>query len=373
MKRLLGSLQRLVVVALLMATLTPDLEAKSYGSGGGRSYSSSRSSSSGGSRSGGSSMGSSRSSSPSRSSSGSSRSPSPSPSRSSGSGSTSSRSSSSDRSGSSKGFTSESGKSYGSRSSSSDDGSYTSGKSYTSGAGQKSEPDSTRFTFDTGAARARKEEASRKSFNDYKESMARKNTPTGSETPSAGGGGVPPRIGDNRTTTGAGGSPTGNGGWNGRGSYIPDGTTVRTRPWRMYDTFAPYYSRPVVIYRDSYNSFFWWWLLDRSLDERAQWAYHHRYDMDPSRYQALVAENRDLETRVEQLEAQRVPRDTNYVPANLDRDLMYSDRHVSQVYSNRPTAAGAVIFWLLAIPTALGVGAFFVWLIFFKRWQVSTA
>ncbi|MDB6031945.1 MAG: hypothetical protein JWM16_2283 [Verrucomicrobiales bacterium] len=202
--------------------------------------------------------------------------------------------------------------------------------------------------------------------------MARKNTSAGSEIPT-GGGSVPPRMDNNRTTPGAGGNSSGGGNWNGRGSYIPDGTTVRTRPWRMYDTYAPYYSRPVVVYRDSYNSFFWWWLLDRSLDDRAYWAYHHRYDMDPARYQALVAENRDLETRVEQLETQRVPRDTNYVPANLDRDLMYTDRHVSQVYSNRPTAAGAVIFWLLAIPTALGVGAFFVWLIFFKKWQVSTA
>jgi len=127
----------------------------------------------------------------------------------------------------------------------------------------------------------------------------------------------------------------------------------------------------VVVYRDPYNSFFWWWLLDRSIDDRAYWAYHHRYDMDPARYQALVAENRQLEERVSQLEAQQVPRDPNFVPQGVDRDLMYSDRHVNQVYSNRPTVSGKVAFWVLAIPLGLGACGFFVWLIFFKRWQTA--
>ena len=125
----------------------------------------------------------------------------------------------------------------------------------------------------------------------------------------------------------------------------------------MRTVFVPYVSRPTVLYRDSYNSLFWWWLLDRSLDDRAYWAYHHRYDMDPARYRAL---------------AQRVPRDPAYVPPNLDRDLMYSDRHVTQAYANRPTNAGSIAFWVLAIPAALGGACFFIWLIFFKRWQTST-
>jgi hypothetical protein len=29
-------------------------------------------------------------------------------------------------------------------------------------------------------------------------------------------------------------------------------------------------------------------------------------------------------------------------------------------------------FWLLAVPTALGVTGFFIWLIWFKRWQTAT-
>src|ERR1035441_4627766 len=117
---------------------------------------------------------------------------------------------------------------------------------------------------------------------------------------------------------------------------------------------------------------FWWWVLDRSIDDRAWWAYHHRYDMDPARYQALVANDQQLESRVAQLEAQQAPRDPNYTPPGVDRDLMYSDHYVEQAYSNRPTTSGVFVFWLLAVPTALGVTGFFIWLIWFKRWQTAT-
>jgi hypothetical protein len=124
----------------------------------------------------------------------------------------------------------------------------------------------------------------------------------------------------------------------------------------------------VVIYQDTYSSFFWWWLLDRSLDDRAYWAYHHRYDMDPARYQALITADQQLETRVAQLEAQQTARDPSYTPTGLDRDLMYSDQYVQQSYSHRPTAAGKVFFWALGIPAALSITGFFIWLIWFKRW-----
>ncbi len=128
----------------------------------------------------------------------------------------------------------------------------------------------------------------------------------------------------------------------------------------------------MVFYRDPYSNLFWWWLLDRSLDDRARWAYHHRYDMDEGRYQALVAHDAALEGRVQQLEAEQLPVQADYTPPGLDRDLMYSYRHVQLAYSTRPTPAGRAFFWLLAIPTAAGLGWFFIWLIFFKRWPVST-
>jgi hypothetical protein len=147
---------------------------------------------------------------------------------------------------------------------------------------------------------------------------------------------------------------------------------IITRPVRLYSVFSPYYSRPWVVYSDPYSSYFWWWLLDRSLDDRAWWAYHHRYDMDPARYDALVASDQQLSARVAQLEAQQAARDPSYTPAGLDRDLMYSDHYVANTYSNRPTRVGVAAFRVLIIAGGAGLFATFIWLIWFKRWQTAT-
>jgi hypothetical protein len=366
-----------LAAALLAGGLPFRSEAKSYSSGGGRSYSS-HSSGSGGSHSFNSGTSHNFGSSSSHSSSG---------------GFT--RSSSSSSGG--KNFSSGSGKSYSSGSAWSDNGrhSYSAAKSYTSGAGHtfasgsSSDPgskaaqlerrtgrdsDSARFTFDTAAAQARKEEASKVKFTQFRESqLAAPGTP--SDAPRS------PARGENSRSASSAPSyqvqppplPVSAGGAYRRVIYVPDAGTLSSRPVRIYNVFNPYSSRPWVTYHDPYNSLFWWWLLDRSLDDRAWWAYHHRYDMDPARYQALVATDQQLEARVEQLETQQAPRDPNYVPPGVDRDLMYSDRYVEQAYSNRPTTSGVFAFWLLAVPTALGVSAFFIWLIWFKRWHTATA
>ena len=379
---------RTVICVLAAALLAGGIpfrgEAKSYSSGGGHSYSS-HSSTFGGSHSSG--FGASHSS-----SSGSGHSFSSGGSHSSSGESTRSSSFSS----TSKDFRSSSGKSYNSGSTWSDNGrhSYASAKSYSSGAGHtfastfgndsgatatqsalKAKPVSSedRFTFDTAAAQARKEEASKVRFTRSKESQLPPSA-TPSDAPwSTAPSGSPrstPSTPSYRVRSPPLSAPAGN-------SYrpvvyVPDAGTLSSRPVRIYNVFNPYSSRPWVTYQDPYNSLFWWWLLDRSLDDRAWWAYHHRYDMDPARYQALVANDQQLEARVEQLEAQQAPRDPNYAPPGVDRDLMYSDRYVEQAYSNRPTTMGAVAFWLLAVPTALGVTGFFIWLIWFKRWQTAT-
>lgn len=346
------------LLAAMVAAGSPlSAAAKSYSSHGGHSYSSHSSSGSHSFSSGGSHSFSSGGS------------------RSSGSSS-----------GSSKSYHSSSGKSYGSGSTWSDNSrhSYSSGKSYTSGSGHtfssstdsgrrtpatapsrnaNADSSSSRFAFDTAAAHARKEEASKAQYTQFKEAQRTPSTAPAGGTPSAGTASYqakPPPL------------PVSGGGGYGRRSYIPDSSVFVSRQTRIYNVFNPYWSRPVVVYQDPYNSFFWWWLLDRSLDDRAWWAYHHRYDMDPARYQALVANDQQLEARVEQLEAQQPPRDPSYTPPGLDRDLMYSDKYVDRAYSNRPTTSGAIAFWFLAIPLALGVSGFFIWLIWFKRWQTTT-
>jgi hypothetical protein len=320
---------------------------KSYSSGGGRSYSSSSS------RNSGFSSSRSSSSSSSRSSSGS-----------------SSRSSSS--SSGSKSFSSGSGKSYSSGSSSSGDRrGYSSGKSYSSSGSKYSSGSSSRndtsvsksskssgsssgFNYDTAAARARKEETSKSDFTKYKDSQS------------------PPRVRDDSYRGGAPPVTTPSSRSYRRTVYVPDTVVIQTRPTRVWSVFNPYWYRPVVVYHDPYSSFFWWWLLDRSIEDQAWWAYHHRYDMDPSRYQALLANNQQLESRVAQLEAQQtVQRDPTYTPTNLDRDLMYSDQYVNQSYNNRATDGGRIAFWVLAVPAAIASCWFFIWLIWFKRWQTA--
>lgn len=324
MKTLRGTISWIVAAALVVTAVPFSSEAKGYSSGG-HSYSSSSSH--------GSSFSSSRSSfGGSRSSSG-------------------------------KSFQSGGGKSYSSGSSGGGGGrGYSSGKSYSSGGdhlfssrpgGVASKPDASsgRFTFDNAAARARKEEVSRQDYTRFKDSQR----PSSSSY-----GGQPPII------PGSGGNSYR------RPMYVPDADVLVSRPVRVRTFYAPYYSRPVVVYHDPYNSFFWWWLLDRSLDDRAYWAYHHRYDMDPARYQSLLATDQQLQARVAQLEAQQVARDPQYTPAGLDRDLMYSDGYVNRAYNTRPTLGGQIAFWVLGVPLALAVTGFFIWLIWFKRWQPAT-
>ena len=352
------------VAALVLALALPfDGHAKGYSSGG-HSYSS-HSSSSGSSHSFSSGSGRSFSSGSTRSSS-------------SGGGSSSSRSSST------RTFNSGGGKSYTSGSSSSGDRKgYSSSKSYTSGSGTTFSSDSSKsssssksvskppssssssssgssgLTFDSSAARARKEQASKSDFSRFQESQKPPVIPRTANDNSYAGRPIPNST---RSYT--------------RTVYVPDYTVIRTRPSRVNIYFGPYAYRPWIYYNDPYSSLFWWWLLDRSIDEQAYWAYHHRYDMDPGRYNALMASNQQLQNRVSQLEAQQVARDPSYTPPSLDstnRDLMYSDQYVNQSYQNRSTPAGRIAFWVFAVPLGAGVCAFFVWLIWFKRWQPSTA
>jgi hypothetical protein len=330
----------------MLASPFAAIAGKSYSSGGGRSYSSS-----------------------------SSRSSSFSSSRSSSSSSSGSSSRSSSSSSGSKSFSSGSGKSYSSGSSWSGNGnSYSSGKSYSGSSGNKyssgsssrsdtsvsksskSSGSSSGFTFDSAAARARKEETSKSDFAKYKDSQ----NPRPVQRDDTYRGGAPP------VTTPASRSYR-------RTVYVPDTVVIQTRPTRIWSVYQPYWYRPVIFYHDPYSSFFWWWLLDRSIEDQAWWAYHHRYDMDPARYQALLANNQQLEARVAQLEAQQtVQRDPTYTPTNLDRDLMYSDQYVNQSYGNRPTAGGRFAFWVFAVPAAIACCWFSIWLIWFKRWQTAT-
>jgi hypothetical protein len=142
----------------------------------------------------------------------------------------------------------------------------------------------------------------------------------------------------------------------------------------MRTFYGPYWSRPVIVYNDPYNSFFWWWLLDRSIEYQALWAYHHYNYMDPARYHQLLAQNAALAARVSQLESEHLPRDPNYVPPGMQsRDLMYADSYVNAAYNPQPApVSGAhVLRFLFKFLLVCAIIAFLIWLVFFKRWGAT--
>ncbi len=149
------------------------------------------------------------------------------------------------------------------------------------------------------------------------------------------------------------------------------------RDQRQQQFYGSYYSRPVVVYNDPYPSMFWWWMLDRSLDERAMWAYHHQHDMDQSRYREMCAKDAQLDARVRQLEAQKVARDPNYTPKNMEPDLMYNNDYVDAVYNPKGTDSDddddsgitgwGVLKFMFFTTVIVGVIVFVVWFVFVRE------
>jgi hypothetical protein len=115
-----------------------------------------------------------------------------------------------------------------------------------------------------------------------------------------------------------------------------------------------------VHYSDPFGPFFYLWLFEKaSANDRAQWAYNHRSEMDDERWKDMCAKDKKLEARVKQLEAEQKEKDPNYVPTGLeDSDLMYDTDFVQ--------AAAAPIhgfgyyllwtcFWIFVVVSVLGV------------------
>ncbi len=139
---------------------------------------------------------------------------------------------------------------------------------------------------------------------------------------------------------------------------------MENRSLRQQQTLGGYYNHPAptIVYRDNFNIFFWLWLLDRPTRERDTWAYNHRDQMDPARYEELKRNDKDLERRLQELERQGVKKDSLYVPAGIDRDLMYSDEHVKKAYEEK-TASGFPWLWVFVGLALAGC----VYLVFYAK------
>jgi hypothetical protein len=135
--------------------------------------------------------------------------------------------------------------------------------------------------------------------------------------------------------------------------------TIETRPSRLREVFNRYTTQPVTTYHDSFNPFFWLWLMDRGQHERDLWVYNHRDEMDQDRYRDLVRKDADLERRLNDLEKQGVAHDPSYTPSGVDQDLMYDDNHVQRAYAENQSR----VPWGLFVIGLVGIAL--VYLIFF--------
>lgn len=225
------------------------------------------------------------------------------------------------------------------------------GRSYSIGRGQPSQPvnRSSSGSFDSAAAAAQRRQESKASF-----TLGTRPRPTYTTTD---GKSHPLDSGDKRVEEIR--RDTDPGRW-------------ATREQRRRTVFPNPPPRPVVIYQDPFSNWFWWWLLAQDLNTRASWAYHHRSDMDAARFRDLLAKDAQLEKRIHELEAKKEPRDPTYAPPGLDPDLMYDDGFVDAAINPQPPPPPSHSHWLAStvwrILLVLAAMAFFVWLVFIKRW-----
>lgn len=147
----------------------------------------------------------------------------------------------------------------------------------------------------------------------------------------------------------------------------------RNRELQQQQLFGAYYSRPVVVYHDTYSHLFWYWMLDRSIEQQALWAYHHRASMDQARYNDMLSRNAELAARVRALEASKTPVNETYQPEGMEQHQMYTDNYVKAVYNPAPVpppaansgAALTVLLYIVAIGLLIWL---FVYLVFMKKW-----
>lgn len=329
-------LSRSLFTSLLITCFSPLALAGKYSSGGGRSYSSSssRSSNSGSNR-------------PSSSFSSSSNRPSPTPSPSSRPSSPPSNFSSS-------------------RSS------YSSGTSPSSSSSSRPTPPPGNSGFDSAAAREKKIQQSSQQFAQSRP--------------------VPPPVNQTRSTT-AEPSPQPRTSYTSRsaGGVSNFGSSNRiNRVANHYPAFSSYYSRPVIIYQDSYSSPFWYWMLDQPRPIRAAWYYNHQQDMDPSRQAALVAADPALPQAVAEVAATTPTPDPKYTPPGIEHQAMTAPVEVESTSEDSTTDTSLPVLpasnafqntypvrnssspWPGMIIFIGGLGLV-IWLVFFKRWKPAQA
>jgi hypothetical protein len=160
-----------------------------------------------------------------------------------------------------------------------------------------------------------------------------------------------------------------------------------------------YWGRPVGYGIGPYSNGFWWMMMEWNAQRRADWLYHNQARLSAEAY-ADGARDAAVQQRLAALEAQRVPRNVNYVDPEFASDPtdQYDQTYVEAAYNptvmatqnstaynptvltpqsstpyNPPAippqsrgglSAGTVLLWLFGISAAVAV----VYVFFNVRW-----
>ena len=79
------------------------------------------------------------------------------------------------------------------------------------------------------------------------------------------------------------------------------------------------------------------WILSDAINshQRALWMYNHQDVIDQARYDEMLRRDARLQAEIDQLKAQNLPRDPNYVPPQMadNPDVMYNKEFVNAAYN----------------------------------------
>ncbi len=134
-----------------------------------------------------------------------------------------------------------------------------------------------------------------------------------------------------------------------------------------------YWGRPVGYGIGPYSGGFWWMMMEWNAQRRADWLYHNQARLSAEAY-ADGLRDAEVQQRIAALEAQRLPRDVNYVDPEFASDPtdQYDQNYVEAAYnptvmpaqSGGGSGVGTALWWLFG----LGAAGAIAYVVFNVRW-----
>lgn len=145
-----------------------------------------------------------------------------------------------------------------------------------------------------------------------------------------------------------------------------------------------YWGRPVGYGIGPYSLGFWWMMMEWNANRRAEWLYHNQSRISAEAY-ADAARDADVQRRLAALEAEKKPRNNDYVDPEFEENPsdQYDQDYVEAAYNptEMPAAAASAASEPAVVQSHSGFGTFLWslvltvgtlagvwWLVFRKRW-----